>query len=105
MLECGQVRGDVGKGDGTGEAGDVGKCGRKCVGNPHPNTLPYTSSIPLLTSFPLMLTHFPTSVSSRVRNLRKMRNFWANFSDFKSEIYIIKCKNFNKKLEYFNARL
>ena len=40
MLECGQVRGDVGKGDGTGEAGDVGKCGRKCVGNPH---LPYSS--------------------------------------------------------------
>ena len=33
-----------------------------------------------------------TSVPSRVRNLRKMRNFWANFTDFKPEIYIIKCK-------------
>ena len=31
----GEVRGDVGKGE-----GDVGKDGRKCVGAPHPNTLP-----------------------------------------------------------------
>ena len=30
----GKVRGDVGKGE-----RDVGKCGRKCVGVPHPNTL------------------------------------------------------------------
>ena len=28
----------------------------------------------------------PTSVLSRVRNLRKMRNFWANFTDFEPEI-------------------
>ena len=27
----------------------MGKCGRKCVGAPHPNTLPYTSPIPLPT--------------------------------------------------------
>ena len=32
------------------------------------------------------------SVPSRVRNLRKMRNFWANFTDFKPEINIAKCK-------------
>ena len=29
---------------------------------------------------------------SRVRNLRKMQNFWANFIDFEPEIIIIKCK-------------
>ena len=29
---------------------------------------------------------------SRVRNLRKMRNFWANFTNFEPEIIIIKCK-------------
>ena len=38
----------------------MGKCGRKCVGAPHPNTLPYTSPIPLPTSFPHTPTHFPT---------------------------------------------
>ena len=27
-----------------------------------------------------------TSVPCRVRNLRKMRNFWANFTDFEPEI-------------------
>ena len=37
------------------------------------------------------------SVPSRVRNLRKMRNFWANFTDFEPEIDIIKCKT--EKLE------
>ena len=52
----GEVRRDVGKGEG----GDVGKCGRKCVGAPHPNTLPYTLPIPLPTSFPHTPTHFPT---------------------------------------------
>ena len=31
-------------------------------------------------------------VPSRVRNLRKMRSFWANFTDFEPEINIIKCK-------------
>ena len=46
------------------------------------------------------------SAPSRVRNLRKMRNFWANFTDFEPEINIIKCKTEKlKKLEYFNARL
>ena len=44
---------------------------------------------------------------SRVRNLRKMRNFWANFTDFEPEINIIKCKtenlSTNKKLEYFTV--
>ena len=30
----------------------------KCVGAPHPNTFPYTSSIPLPTSFPHTPTHF-----------------------------------------------
>ena len=43
------------------------------------------------------------NVPSRVGNLRKMRNFWANFTDFEPEISIIKCKT--EKLEYFNARL
>ena len=33
-----------------------------------------------------------TSVPSRVRNLRKIRIFLANFTDFKAEINIIKCK-------------
>ena len=37
----GEVRGDVGKGEG----GDVGKC----VGAPHSDTFPYTSSIPFPT--------------------------------------------------------
>ena len=37
------------------------------------------------------------SVLSRVRNLRKKRNFWANFTDFKPEINVIKCKT--EKLE------
>ena len=32
------------------------------------------------------------SVPPWVRNLRKMRNFWANFTDFEPEINIIKCK-------------
>ena len=45
----------------------------------------------------------PVSVPSRVRKLRKMRNFWANFTDFEPEINIMKCKT--EKLEYFNARL
>ena len=31
-------------------------------------------------------------VPSRVRNLRKMRNFWANFTDFETKINIIICK-------------
>ena len=35
---------------------------------------------------------FRGSVPSRVRNLRKMRNFWANFTDFEPEINTIKCK-------------
>ena len=43
------------------------------------------------------------SVPSRVRNLRKMQNFGANFIGFEPEINIIKCKT--EKLEYFNARL
>ena len=29
---------------------------------------------------------------SRVRNLKKMRHFWANFTDFEPEINIITCK-------------
>ena len=33
-----------------------------------------------------------SSVPSGVRNLRKMRNFCANFTDFEPEINIIKCK-------------
>ena len=47
------------------------------------------------------------SVPSRVRNLKKMRNFWANFTDFEPEINILdyKMQNLNKKFEYFNARL
>ena len=52
----GEVREDVRK----GEVGDVGKCETKCVGAPHSNTLPYISPIPLPTSLPLTLTHFPT---------------------------------------------
>ena len=36
----------------------MGKCGRKCHEAPQPNTLPYTSPIPLSTS--LTPTHFPT---------------------------------------------
>ena len=32
------------------------------------------------------------SVTSRVRNLRKMHNFWAYFIDFEPEINIIKSK-------------
>ena len=31
-------------------------------------------------------------VPSRVRNLRKMRNFRANFTDFEPEINTVKCK-------------
>ena len=50
---------------------------------------------------------FPPVCPSRVRNLGKMRNFWANFTEFEPEINIVKCKtkNFNKKLEYFDAIL
>ena len=44
-----------------------------------------------------------TSVPSRMRNLRKMRNYWANFTDFVPKTNIKKCKT--EKLEYFNARL
>ena len=44
-----------------------------------------------------------SSVPSRVRSLRKTRDFWANFTDFEPGINIIKCKT--EKLEYFNARL
>ena len=32
------------------------------------------------------------SVPSKMRSLRKMRNFWANFTDFYLKINIIKCK-------------
>ena len=32
------------------------------------------------------------SVPSTVRNMRKMRNIWANFTDFEPENNIIKCK-------------
>ena len=51
------------------------------------------------------------SVPSRVRNLRKMRNFWANFTDFEPEINIVKCKTekLKQKTHYalliFKARL
>ena len=38
----------------------MGECGWKCVGTPHPNTLSYTSRIPLATSLPLTPTHFST---------------------------------------------
>ena len=48
----GEVRGDVGKGEG----GDVGKC----VGAPHPNTFYYSFPIPLPTSFHHTPTQFPT---------------------------------------------
>ena len=37
------------------------------------------------------------SVPSRVRNLRKMQNLWANINDFESEINIIKCKTEKRK--------
>ena len=33
-----------------------------------------------------------TSVPFRVRNLRKMRNFWEKSIDFEPEINLIKCK-------------
>ena len=50
----------------------------------------------LFHSIPYTIPHysllFHTSVPSRVRNLRKMRNFWANFTDFEPEINITKCK-------------
>ena len=47
------------------------------------------------------------SVPSRVRNLRKMQNFWIHLTDFEPKINIIICKseNFNKKLENFNATI
>ena len=35
------------------------------------------------------------SVPSRARNLRKMQNFWAKFTDFATEINIIKRKTEN----------
>ena len=35
------------------------------------------------------------SVPTRVRSLRKMQNFWENFTDFKPEVNIIKCKTEN----------
>ena len=37
------------------------------------------------------------SVPSKVRNLRKMRNFWANFTDFEPKINYMKCKTQNLK--------
>ena len=39
-----------------------------------------------------ILGYAGSSVPSRVRNLRKMQNFWANFINFEPEINIIKCK-------------
>ena len=33
-----------------------------------------------------------------MRNLSKMRNFWANFTDFEPEINIIKCRTETKNL-------
>ena len=68
------------------------------------------SQLPILfrSLFELKITII-TSVPSRVRNLRKMRNFWANFTDCEPKINIIKCKT--EKLyqktsvyKYFNAR-
>ena len=49
------------------------------VSNVHGCYISYT-----ITSFWLR-----NSVLSRVRNLRKMRNFWANFTDFNPEVNII----------------
>ena len=43
-----------------------------------------------------------TSVSSRVRNLRKMQNFWANFSDFGPDINSVKCKTERLKTKNLN---
>ena len=40
----------------------------------------------------VFVCRYVNSVPSRVRNLRKMQNFWANFTDFEPEINIIKCK-------------
>ena len=40
-----------------------------------------------------------TNVPYRVRNLRKMRNFCANFTDFEPEINITKCKTEKLKQE------
>ena len=34
--------------------------------------------------------------------LRKMRNFWANFTDFEPEINIIKCETENLKTKNLN---
>ena len=42
------------------------------------------------------------SVPSRERNLRKMRNFWANFTDFEPKINIIKCKTEKLKQKNLN---
>ena len=38
------------------------------------------------------------SVPSRVRNLRKMQNFWANFADFEPEINNIKEVSISPKI-------
>ena len=39
-----------------------------------------------------------SSVPFRVKNLKKMRNFWANFTDFEPETHILKCKTETKNL-------
>ena len=49
------------------------------------------------------LGHTIPSVPSRVRNLRKIQNFWANFTDFEPEINIIKCKT--EKLDLKNLNI
>ena len=58
MLGCGEVRGDVGKGEG----GNVGKC----VGAPHPNTFlshPFSHSSPILSPHANTLPHLPHTLS------------------------------------------
>ena len=42
------------------------------------------------------------SVPSRVGNLGKIGNFWANFTDFEPEINIIKCKTEKLKQKNLN---
>ena len=62
--KCGEVT--VEKLLATSVVGDVGKCGKKCVGAPHSNTFPYTPPISLPTSFLITLPHSSTLLSPHI---------------------------------------
>ena len=83
----GEVRGDVRRGEGSevsSESGDVGKC----VGAPHPNTLPYTSPHPSRQhTSPFTPYTFPVARGFATWKIRHTMNVTENLSVSEGQMF------------------